>query len=120
MSQSLEDRYDAEVAEGFVKSAGRGTGLPKYLGVDIVDVGPGTMRVEMDVFEELQTGFGQHPRRRALGGLRSRARLCLLPLMKKGQWAATAEFKINLLAPVSKGTITADASVISMTRTWRS
>ena len=39
------------------------------------------------------------------------------PLMKKGQWAATAEFKINLLAPVSKGTITADASVISMTRT---
>ena len=117
MSQSLEDRYDAEVAEGFVKSAGRGTGLPKYLGVDIVDVGPGTMRVEMDVFEELQTGFGN-----IHGGVLSAVCDHVLgcvcyPLMKKGQWAATAEFKINLLAPVSKGTITADASVISMTRT---
>ena len=117
MSQSLEDRYDAEVAEGFVKSAGRGTGLPKYLGVDIVDVGPGTMRVEMDVFEELQTGFGN-----IHGGVLSAVCDHVLgcvcyPLMKKGQWAATTEFKINLLAPVSKGTITADASVISMTRT---
>ena len=116
MSQGFEDRYDAEIAEGFLKSAGRATGLPKYLGLDIVDVGPGTMRVEMEVFDALQTGFGN-----IHGGVLSAVCDHVLgcvcyPLMKKGQWAATTEFKINLLAPVSKGTITADASVISMTR----
>ncbi len=116
MSQGFEDRYDAETAEGFLKSARRGTGLPKYLGLDIVDVGPGTMRVEMEVFDALQTGFGN-----IHGGVLSAVCDHVLgcvcyPLMKKGQWAATTEFKINLLAPVSKGTITADASVVSMTR----
>ncbi len=117
MSQALEDRYDAEIAEGFLKSGGQGTGLPKYLGLSIVDVGPGTMRVEMDVFEELQTGFGN-----IHGGVLSAVCDHVLgcvcyPLLQKGQWAATPEFTINLLAPVSKGTIAADASVISMTRT---
>ncbi len=116
MSQGFLDRYDAKIAEAFLKSAGRATGLPKYLGLDIVDVGPGTMRVEMEVFEELQTGFGN-----IHGGVLSAVCDHVLgcvcyPLMKKGQWAATTEFKINLLAPVSTGTIAADASVISMTR----
>jgi uncharacterized protein (TIGR00369 family) len=39
------------------------------------------------------------------------------PAMGKGQWAATTEFKINLTAPVSKGVVTATASIISLTRT---
>ena len=116
MSQGFEGRYDAEIAEGFLKSAGRATGLPKYLGLDIVDVGPGTMRVEMEVFDALQTGFGNiHVG--VLSAVCDHVLGCVCyPLMKKGQWAATTEFKINLLAPVSNGTITADASVISMTR----
>ncbi len=39
------------------------------------------------------------------------------PLMKRGQWAATTEFKVNLLAPVTTGPPVAEAHVISMTRT---
>jgi uncharacterized protein (TIGR00369 family) len=36
--------------------------------------------------------------------------------MERGAWAATTEFKLNLLAPVSGGVITADAKIVSMTR----
>ena len=39
------------------------------------------------------------------------------PAMKQGQWAATTEFKINLTAPVSEGTVTARAEIVSLTRT---
>ena len=37
--------------------------------------------------------------------------------MKQGQWAATTEFKINLTAPVSKGTVTARAEILNLSRT---
>ena len=39
------------------------------------------------------------------------------PAMKPGQWAATTEFKINLTAPVSKGTVTAEANIVNLGRT---
>jgi uncharacterized protein (TIGR00369 family) len=37
--------------------------------------------------------------------------------MPKGSWAATTEFKINLLRPVSEGVCTASAEVIAMSKT---
>jgi uncharacterized protein (TIGR00369 family) len=37
--------------------------------------------------------------------------------MKPGQWAATTEFKLNYLAPVSGGTLVVEASILSLTRT---
>ena len=39
------------------------------------------------------------------------------PAMQKGQWAATTEFKINLTAPVTKGTVEATAEIINLSRT---
>jgi uncharacterized protein (TIGR00369 family) len=36
--------------------------------------------------------------------------------MKRGQWAATTEFKLNLLAPVTQGKVTAEAEIISLTK----
>jgi uncharacterized protein (TIGR00369 family) len=39
------------------------------------------------------------------------------PAMKRGQWAATTEFKINLTAPVSKGVVQACAEIVNITRT---
>jgi 1,4-dihydroxy-2-naphthoyl-CoA hydrolase len=38
-------------------------------------------------------------------------------VMKRGQWAATTEFKLNLVAPVTSGVIAADAVIASLTRT---
>ena len=111
------DKFDPEIAEQFLKTPGALlTGLPKYLGIEIVDVGPGTLRAEMQVKKELQTPFGS-----IHGGVL--AVVCdhvlgcvCYPLMERGAWAATTEFKLNLLAPVSGGVITADAKIVSMTR----
>jgi 1,4-dihydroxy-2-naphthoyl-CoA hydrolase len=113
---SFEERFDKSVAEGFIRANDRVTGLPKYLGMRIVDVGPGTLRAELEVREELLTPF-----KTMHGGVISA--LCdhvlgcvCYPLMTRGQWAATTEFKVNLLAPVTRGILAAKATVISMTR----
>jgi len=42
--------------------------------------------------------------------------MVMYPVMPDGYWAATTEFKINLLAPVKGGTCTATSEIISMTK----
>jgi 1,4-dihydroxy-2-naphthoyl-CoA hydrolase len=39
----------------------------------------------------------------------------LYPLIPRGAWAATTEFKLNLLAPIHGGVLVARAEVISLT-----
>lgn len=117
LDPKILERYDPEIAETFLDTPETLlTGLPRYLGIEIVDVGPGTLRAEMAVKKELQTPFGS-----IHGGVL--AVICdhvlgcvCYPLMERGAWAATTEFKLNLLAPVSGGVITADAKLVSMTR----
>ena len=117
MAQSLEERFDPKVAEGFLKSGGGDKGLTGYLGLRIVEVGPGTLSAEMEVFPDLLTPFG-NIHGGVLSAMCDHVLGCVCyPVMKRGQWAATTEFKINLLAPVSKGTIRADGSIVSLSRT---
>lgn len=109
--------FDQKIADGFLANRGSAGGLHQYLGLKISDAGPGTMTGEMEVREELLTPFGNMH-----GGVLSAFCDHMLgcvcyPAMKPGQWAATTEFKINLTAPVSKGTVTARAQIITMTRT---
>jgi uncharacterized protein (TIGR00369 family) len=40
----------------------------------------------------------------------------LYPHMRPGYWAATTEFKINYLAPVTGGVCTATATIVSITK----
>jgi uncharacterized protein (TIGR00369 family) len=114
---SYDDRFDAEVAAGFIRASEKLTGLPKFLGLKIVDAGPGRMRAEMSVRDDLLTPF-----KNVHGGVISAVCDHILgcvcyPMMKRGQWAATTEFKLNLLAPVTGGTIAADATIVSLGRT---
>jgi 1,4-dihydroxy-2-naphthoyl-CoA hydrolase len=117
LDPGILEKFDPQIAEQFLKNPGALlSGLPKYLGIDIVDVGPGTLRAEMTVREELRTPFGN-----IHGGVL--AVVCdhvlgcvCYPVMERGAWAATTEFKLNLLAPVSSGVITANAKIVSMTR----
>ena len=115
-SKTLE-RYDPKIAENFLKTPGAAlTGLPKYLGIEITDVGPGTLRAEMAVTEALRTPFG-NIHGGVLAALCDHVLGCVCyPMMERGAWAATTEFKLNLLAPVSGGVITADAKIASMSR----
>lgn len=113
----MEIPFNQKVAEAF-KSAPKGAagGLPDFLGIEIFDAGPGTMRARLAVRDDFMTGIGNMH-----GGVLSAFCDHLLgcvcyPAMQKGQWAATTEFKINLTAPVSGGTVEARAEILNLTR----
>jgi 1,4-dihydroxy-2-naphthoyl-CoA hydrolase len=109
--------FNEKIAESFLNNRGGGGGLHEYLGFETVDVGPGTMQARFEVREELLTPFGNMH-----GGVLAAFCDHLLgtvcyPVMKKGQWAATTEFKLNLSRPVSEGRVDGYATIISMGRT---
>src|SRR5271167_3576851 len=89
--------FDASIADGLIRANDALTGLPKYLDARIVKVGPGHLTATLAVREELKTPFGTlHGG--VMAGLVDHVLGCVLyPLMRRGQWAATTEFKLNYL-----------------------
>jgi len=117
MARATDIPFDADVAKRFLGPPKGGGGLPEYLGFELVDAGPGYMTGRMTVREELLTPFG-NMHGGALSAFCDHLLGCVCyPAMKKGQWAATTEFKINLTAPVSQGTLEGRAEIVNLTRT---
>jgi 1,4-dihydroxy-2-naphthoyl-CoA hydrolase len=115
--KDFRQTFDASIADRFTSTEMNSEGLPGFLGCSFSEFSPGRLRAELKVRPELLTPFGNMH-----GGVM--AALCdhvlgcvCYPHMKPGQWAATTEFKINYLAPVSQGTVVAEAEIVSMTRT---
>lgn len=108
--------FSKEIAETFMAFNDNLTGLPKFLDMKIIDMQPGTLCAEVEVTENLLTHFGQiHGG--VLTALVDHALGCVCyPHMQLGQWAATTEYKLNLLAPVSTGTLSAVANIMAMTK----
>ena len=109
-------QYDAKVAAGLEGAAGTFGGLIGFLDIRHTEVGPGLLRAEVDVRDELKTPFGN-----LHGGVL--AALCdhvlgtvMYPVIARGAWAATTEFKINYLAPVTTGVLIATARIVSLTK----
>lgn len=110
------DTYDDAVAKAVLKGDTGMTGLPAYLGIRTTDVGPGTMTAELDVREELLNPFGT-----AHGGVLAALvdhvlGSVLYPVIPRGAWAATTEFKVNLLAPVRDGVLRARSEILGLTK----
>lgn len=115
--KKAEYEFNEEIAKRFLQNESNAGGLHDFLGIKIVDVGPGTMQGQLEVREELLTPIGNMH-----GGVLSAFSDHMLgcvcyPVMKQGQWAATTEFKINLTAPVSKGKVDAYAEILNLSRT---
>jgi uncharacterized protein (TIGR00369 family) len=114
------EHFDREIAEAMVQnrfSAGRaGGGLPDYLQIRTTSVEPGRLTCELPVTEELLNPFGA-----AHGGVVSAlidhalGAVCF-PVITRGSWPATQEFKLNFLAPARPGPMLAEASIVSMSR----
>ena len=110
------EAFDPKVAARFIESQDAQGGLPQYLGVRFTAYEPGILRAQMPVREELLTFIG-NMHGGVLSAVCDHVLGCVCyPHMQKGQWAATTEFKINLLAPVSKGVLDVEAEIVSMTR----
>ncbi|WP_229022988.1 PaaI family thioesterase [Actinomarinicola tropica] len=110
------DRYDTETAAAMTAMAGQLDGLPTYLGIRTTHVGPAVMTAELDVRPDLLNPFGT-----LHGGVLSALvdhvlGAVLYPVIERGRWAATTEFKLNLLAAVRDGTLTARSTIVSLTR----
>ena len=108
--------FDAAIAETFIRASATVGGLPGYLGVRFVEMTAGRLVASMAVREDLLTPFGTlHGG--VMAGLVDHVLGCVLyPLMQRGQWAATTEFKLNYLAAVRGGTLIAESTVVSFTK----
>jgi uncharacterized protein (TIGR00369 family) len=109
-------QYDAKVAGGLEGSAAAAGGLATFLAIEHVEVGAGSLHARIAVRDDLLTPFGN-----LHGGVL--AALCdhvlgtvLYPVIPRGAWAATTEFKINYLAAVTTGVLDARAQIISLTK----
>jgi uncharacterized protein (TIGR00369 family) len=110
------ETYDQRVADGLAHAHEQDEGLPGYLGIRITDTWPGGMRADVAVRDDLLTPFGN-----LHGGVL--AGLCdhvlgtvCYPVIPRGAWAATTEFKLNYLAPVTGGTLSAAAQIVSLSK----
>ena len=108
--------YSEKVAAGMKGPGSAAGGLAEFLGIEHIDLGPGTLHARVLVRDELLTPF-----RNLHGGVL--AALCdhvlgtvLYPVIPRGAWAATTEFKINYLAAVTTGALDANARIISLTK----
>lgn len=115
MAQTFE-HFDQRVADSMIKVNNESGGLQGFLQVKFVEFVAGHLRAEMEVRPEHLTPFGIiHGG--VMAALIDHVLGCVLyPLMKRGQWAATTEFKLNYLASVKSGKLVAESSVVSLTR----
>jgi uncharacterized protein (TIGR00369 family) len=109
-------QYDEKLAQRLAASHAGAGGLTAFLDMRAVHSGPGELDVEVEVRPDLLTPFGNMH-----GGVI--AALCdhvlgtvCYPVIPRGSWAATTEFKLNYLAPVTEGTVRAEARVESLTK----
>lgn len=106
--------FDERIAQGLINAPL--TGLPKFIDARITSVTPGRLTATLAVRDELLTPFGSlHGG--VIAGLVDHVLGCVLyPLVPRGAWAATTEFKLNYLAAVRSGSVTAEASVLALTK----
>jgi uncharacterized protein (TIGR00369 family) len=109
--------YDPATAQQLAQHGSHAVGgLPGYLGIETVEVGPGRIACQLNVRNDLLNPFGVFH-----GGVVSALTdhalgAVLYTVITRGSWAATTEFKLNLLAPIRDGVVRAEATIISMTK----
>jgi 1,4-dihydroxy-2-naphthoyl-CoA hydrolase len=108
--------FDQTIADAMVKAHVAPAGLPGYLGIRFESLTAGRLVATMDVRPELLTPLGALHGGVMAGFVDHSLGCVLYPLMKRGQWAATTEFKLNYLRAVKSGGLRAEATVLAMGR----
>ncbi len=114
------DRYDEEIAAAMLRLSrspeGGDSGVPGYLGIRFTEVGPGRCVAELDVGEHLLNPFGAAHGAVLASLVDHVLGSAVFPLVPRGTWPATLEFKINYLAPTRPGTLRATSRVVSLSK----
>jgi uncharacterized protein (TIGR00369 family) len=110
------DTFDENIAEMMIRAHDAPAGLPGFLGITFDSLTAGKLVATMPVRPELVTPMGA-VHGGVMAGFVDHILGCVLyPLMRRGQWAATTEFKLNYLRAVKSGTLQGEATVIAFGR----
>ena len=90
-------------------------GISGYLGIRMVDVGPGWAAAELEARDELVHRFGVLHGGAVATLVDQVLGSAIYPVVPAGTWPATLEFKLNYLAPVRGGVVRAVSRVVGMT-----
>lgn len=116
MTTPAFEGFDQAIADALVRAHDMPAGLPGYLGIRFDSLTAGRLVASMTVRAELVTPMGA-VHGGVMAGFVDHVLGCVLyPLMKRGQWAATTEFKLNYLRAVKSGVLAAEATVVSFGR----
>jgi len=120
MSSDWADRYDEELAIGMMQFSqspeGGEHGVPGYLGIRFTAVSPGRCVAEIDVDDRLLNPFGAAHGAVMASLVDHVLGAAVFPLVPRGTWPATLEFKINYLAPTRPGVLRATSRVRSLSK----
>src|SRR6185436_17985069 len=116
MTAPVYETFDQSIADAMVRAHDIPAGLPGYLGIRFDSLTAGRLVASMTVRDELVTPMGAVHGGVMAGFVDHTLGCVLYPLMKRGQWAATTEFKLNYLRAVKSGTLTAEATVLALGR----
>lgn len=116
MERPSFEHYDADIARSMADAHAVGGGLPGWLGMQVVESGPGLLAVEIEARDELNNPFGSLHGGVVAALVDHVLGTVMYPLIPRGAWAATTEFKLNYLAPVRGGRVRAEARVIALTK----
>jgi 1,4-dihydroxy-2-naphthoyl-CoA hydrolase len=111
--------YDEKIAEMMLAGGldgDNGGGLPKFLGIRTVGVGPGWVESEVDVRPDLLNPFGAAHGAVLASLLDHVLGSAVFPVVPMGTWPASLEFKLNYLAPVREGVLRARGDVVVLRR----
>lgn len=110
---ALDERFDPQIAEALREYTKSG-GYPALLGLEVEEVTPGRIVVALPVRPELCSVVGV-VHGGAIASLVDHAlSLVVYPLVERGKWVATMEFKINYLEAVREGVLRVTAEVLSL------
>lgn len=114
-STEFHERFDPDVADRMHVLSENSGGLVRYLGIEFVDFGPGTLTARATLSEDLVTPSGNVHGGSLASILDHVTGAVIYPLMPEGYWGATTELKLNYIRAVQPGIVEARASVLAMT-----
>ncbi len=113
--EPFTERYDDAIAQAILEHGSSLGGLPAYLGIEFVDIGPGILTARADLRDDLLTPSGNVHGGVLAAILDHVTGAVVYPLMPPGCWGATTELKLNYITPAKAGVVEAEASVLAMT-----
>ena len=115
LAERYADRFEQRIADGMLARANEHvTGMPEYLAIRMIEVGPGWCVAALEVRPELLNPFGAAHGAVLASLVDHVLGSAVFPIVPLGTWPATLEFKLNYVAPAREGTLTARAEVVSI------